>query len=918
MEDPPPSANGQNLQPFSIISDPILPSLMCHHHSHPHNDSANHFTSIDEFADPAPITEDQQLIEELTNNNVHLPLDSILDESPAAVASKHDLTTLAKLPFQHTPITSLNDLPIEILHLIVHFTYSNNVNISFGKHLEWFAKSMLLVNKKFYLLSVKLFVNYCRFTCPQTFDIFSKLWNGKKVPTSFIPAKEYSDEANDEDAQDNDDYNSVINEEPKEKYYCQSIYKYINILDFQEFTSVGLGRTNRMNNEIQMVTKTTILSFLTKALNLKEFLSSENIQNDISKDILVQIFFKLKKLHSIDFCGSTGVVFSSAFQELLLESAVPSPNDAQYNQSSPSSAPSPSPTPLPHTPVFFQTPITNLVNLSFHDCIDIPNEFFLKLLPLLPNLEKLDLFHTRITGDALFSLNQTCQLTHLSIGCCYQLDKRHIMQFFISHPSTKKRLKWLNMETDNVNDITERELLILLKSLTFTNDPSEVPFLNQISLGSDLNVNTSTKPRHHMIPNYNLQYLNIGGRATTAEVLKFIKSNFIFLKSLHIQNSKITIEELIDFLTPPKSVIMNNEIHNSSRLSMSSLNDYFNTQRDPVSSSLTNYYDLQRHGSIHSNSQTERNSQQQPQPQPQPHQNQNQNHNQRGQQENTLLSSSSSITSLTSLNNISNNSNNGRVEIYQQLRFINVKGNPNISNNWVINNPIFVESCPTLLAWEFDLRILENSANDTFHYHHYRNNNSSYNSFGNGYNIYSVNQNGSSDTNPNDEEDFFWRIFQTNGRRSWLYKLRAYNERNSKYLNYSYNFDKDYYHYTNSSTATASASSKSKSKSNSSNYNDNNNNSDSDNDNDNDNEEEEIDYEILTDDPNYIPNVTRYDPITGRKIEPKLIFYPFLKYASRKIDMSNGPFYTGNNELYKIWPVKFSERGIYKYYALNV
>lgn len=571
---------------------------------------------------------------------------------------------------------SLDDLPLEILAQIIVSVYLNKIQISFAKHIEWFSKSVCLVNKKFYYLSTKYLVHYCRFARPQTFDIFNKYWLDKKIQG-------------------------------------ESIFKYVTVLDFQEFTSVGLGRTKRMNNEIQMVTKATIMSFLQRAENLIEFLSSENIQSDISPEILRQLFFKLHSLSAIDFCGSTGENFSSCFTTLVPE----------ISQSS---------------------DFANLKNLSFHDCTDISDAFFAVFLPRLTNVEKLDLYHTKVSGDSLCGLSASCNLTHLSIGNCYQINKVRLLRMFKYHPAVKERLKWLSIETDGVNDLSDKELLILLKCL--------VPNIN-----------------------YNLQYLNMNGRTITNAVLTYIKTNFVFLKSLNIQNSDISLDDLIDFLAPPKS----NALKTDLRLSMLSLNDYYNNQKRSKYVQLRDIKEF------------------------------------------------------------------NETKIFQQLRFINVKGNTNISNGWSLNNPGLIEACPSLLAWEFDSKVLDASSFNSFNY---------------------------------STDNFFWKIFQASGRRSWLYKLRSYNVENSKYLNFFFNLDLDYNSFSS----------------------------------------DEIDYEILTDDPNYVPNATFYDMETGKKIEPRMIFYPFLKYASKKIDMSNGPFYSGDSDLYKIWPVKFSERGIYKYYALNV
>ncbi|GMM35033.1 Lug1 protein [Saccharomycopsis crataegensis] len=713
------------------------------------------------------------------------------------------------------PISSLNDLPIEVLNLIVAFTYSNDISISFSQHLEWFAKEFMLVNKTFYFLALKYLCNYCRFSCPQTFHLFnSRFGHHKSIPHSLdaigIPLSDSC-------------ANLVKIQDEFKQPEDQSVYSYVKVLDLQEFTSVGLGRTNRMNNEIDFVTHKTILGFLEKATNLREFLSSENIQNDISPEILIQVFFNMPSLESIDFCGSTGTIFSLSFSKLLDQ------------------------------PSLFFMPIVNLKNLSFHDCVDVPSEFFAKLFPLLTSLEKLDLFHTQITGDALLDLDVS-NLTHISLGCCYKLDKRYIMEFFRSNHHELTNLKWLSLETDNVNDMNEREMLLILKFLA-TADP--------------LSSNTG---------NFTLQYLNLSGRQVSyCPTLQFIKSNFIILKSLHIQNSKVTKDELVQFLSPPSEPAIDPQDTINSRVStMSHLSDYFNSQSfaNPSSSGNSSQY---------------------------PQLNPSQYHD--------LLQDT---------------------QVYQQLRFINVKANQELNRLGSLENANLIECCPSLLAWEFDSKLLENAPNDSYHYQKQRQQlrHHSYGSYLNSLN--------------GPEEEFFWKLFPTTGRRSWLYKLRSYNSKNSKYLNYHFNFDRDYHPHRQSLSAssavnrpiTQSLISVSSYKSITSVASDtfsvdfddepscfskNNGNAQSTNNADEINSDDlDLDYEILTHDPNYIPNITQYDIKTGKKIQPKVIFYPFLKYASKKIDMSNGPFYEGDSDFYKIWPVKFSERGIYKYYALNV
>jgi hypothetical protein len=99
-------------------------------------------------------------------------------------------------------------------------------------------------------------------------------------------------------------------------------------------------------------------------------------------------------------------------------------------------------------------------------------------------------------------------------------------------------------------------------------------------------------------------------------------------------------------------------------------------------------------------------------------------------------------------------------------------------------------------------------------------------------------------------------------------------------------------------------------------------------------------YKLSEDDPSYkdiingtsnynsaTTNLVYYDLETGNKITTKMKSPKFLKYASRKINCSIGYMnlkqcaskkYLENIDQEDVWPVEFSQRGIYNYYSLNV
>ncbi|CCH43466.1 F-box protein [Wickerhamomyces ciferrii] len=281
----------------------------------------------------------------------------------------------------------LKILTFQFYQLLLNNTSSNSFNI------QYFIKSNLTVNKVFYRCVIKIIYKYCSFKTPHTFDIF---------------------------------LNSLL-KNPK-------LGEYVQVLDFQEFTSIGLGRTGKMNKEIQMVTSTTILNCLLKTPNLIEFLASENIKDDLNSDLLYHLFNNMKYLKSIDFCGCSGEMFVSNFDQLIIK------KPANYN----------------------------ITDLSLHDCTDLTPSILEKLIVNLPNLKKLDLTHTQITSTILNLIPHTAKLTHLSLSYCIQLTTRELINFFINHPAiTCNKLVWLNLQCDSSTSspLNNNQLTFLLKIL---------------------------------------------------------------------------------------------------------------------------------------------------------------------------------------------------------------------------------------------------------------------------------------------------------------------------------------------------------------------------------------------------------------------------------------------------------------------
>ncbi|ODQ79419.1 hypothetical protein BABINDRAFT_180557 [Babjeviella inositovora NRRL Y-12698] len=352
-------------------------------------------------------------------------------------------------PAQATP------LPLEIIKNIVDLVYYDNENAtSIITNLESFAKSILPLNKAMHGMSVKLLYQYANFTRPQSFDKFLHT----------LVASPY-------------------------------LGQFVEVIDFQEFTSVGLGRTNRMMQEIQMVTSDTIHACLTETPNLREFLASESIQDDMDARLLTFLFNSLPTLETVDFCGANSDKFARAFQDMTIGDAAPT---------------------------------ANLRNVSFHDCTNLSVDVFTKILPRLTNVSKLDLSHTQVTSKILVNcMPLTAKLTHLSLARCCKVTTNDLMQFLMYHPSIRNSggaLKWLNLQVDSsvVAPFTAEQLHEVLRGL---NAP-------------------------------NLEYLNLGGLPIDATTLAIVKKQFPKLQSVTLAFAKdITLADVVEFLKGKESQI---------------------------------------------------------------------------------------------------------------------------------------------------------------------------------------------------------------------------------------------------------------------------------------------------------------------------------------------------------------------------
>ena len=356
----------------------------------------------------------------------------------------------------------LLSLPLEILYQIIEIVYYDDNTTSINSNLENFSKTIPLLLKAINTISLRFLYKYANFNRPHSFDKF--LQNLVKYPT---------------------------------------LGQFVEFMDFQIFTSIGLGRTGRMNQEIQMVTSKTILQALELTPNLIEFLASENIQDDLDEHVLNYLFNNSPKLQALDFCGASSESFVSAFQKLIINDPVNELDDDE---------------------VVVKSSLENLFKISFHDCSNLTPDVFIKILPHLSNLRRLDLTHTSVTSTILNTyLPHSIELTHISLAKCSKLTTKDLINFLTNHPSVcNNLLTWLNLQIDSnmVSPLNEVYLYYTLKHLKAEN----------------------------------LRYLNLGGLPLNEKILRLIKVNFPRLESLSVSHSSIELNDVSEYLNENKNI----------------------------------------------------------------------------------------------------------------------------------------------------------------------------------------------------------------------------------------------------------------------------------------------------------------------------------------------------------------------------
>ena len=187
--------------------------------------------------------------------------------------------------------------------------------------------------------------------------------------------------------------------------------------DLSHFSSLGFGRTKEMNSTIKNLTAGTLLGCLNLMPNLRELLLQEHLDQDIDESILRTAFFELPRLQSLDLCACYVGSFAEAFSSAL------TPLSSGLNVD------------------------IGLQNLSLHECFTIRSSDLELLLSHLPRLQILDLYHTRVTDQALRSIRSSAKLSHLNLGHCSNITGPEVTDFLLDHPAARE-LVYLNLSCD--------------------------------------------------------------------------------------------------------------------------------------------------------------------------------------------------------------------------------------------------------------------------------------------------------------------------------------------------------------------------------------------------------------------------------------------------------------------------------------
>lgn len=389
---------------------------------------------------------------------------------------------------------SMGTIPPEIVYEILTYQFRDLLRNDhpgtaekFNENLATFVKSNLTVNKTFSHICRVLIYRYCNLTTAKRFHGLLQTLKANRA-------------------------------------LCNKV----EVADFQELTSIGLGRSSEMNKKIKNLTNETLLEFLmlTKA-NLREFLACENIEDDLDDNIIKYIFSPGKVLTVVDFCGCSGTSFTQSFIKALEKLYHVNKSTDQHQLE----------------PIQQNYQITCL---GLNDCIDLPSHVLWKIFKMLPELQKLDLSHTSIDDDTLYNgIPHWKNLTHLSLATCLQVTPRALLEFFSHHPTitdpdNTSTLEWLNVSViAHSSSWNEVHTMFLLKKLCQHGHNKTLQYLNIGGLPLHIASSFSEDPITESTYYYQCR-----------DSLQFIKWNFPKLKSLSIKGNTVPISTLVEFLTP--------------------------------------------------------------------------------------------------------------------------------------------------------------------------------------------------------------------------------------------------------------------------------------------------------------------------------------------------------------------------------
>ncbi|EEH45618.2 uncharacterized protein PADG_01768 [Paracoccidioides brasiliensis Pb18] len=287
-------------------------------------------------------------------------------------------------------------------------------------------------------------------------------------------------------------------------------------LDFSHFTSVGLGRTQQMNTEIQNLTSKTLLECLELLKNLKECLLQEHLEDDVNGDVIRKLLSRTPSLRAVDFCGCSSSTFSDGFLSAVTED----PN--------------------------FPETLPMLRRVSLHECSGLSPRVFEALLPRLVNLTHLDVCHTQITNSALMSIPHSARITHLNISRCTKLTGPEVVELLTTHPAVMGSLIYLNVMTDTARHqlLDEADVDALLPSLT-------------------------------LIPS--LRSVNLGGAKVRSSNMSALVELSKYVEELGLNSANLTVSDINLFFAPPPSP--NNEQDHHSRNSTTTQSEKTSTSR---------------------------------------------------------------------------------------------------------------------------------------------------------------------------------------------------------------------------------------------------------------------------------------------------------------------------------------------------